>query len=75
MPPQRQPAAKRRTAKRSFLPREEWAQPRGRKFKRSSCGKAFEAQPSSGQTAMYRDPRAARTKGWTCELISVKAKR
>src|SRR5579871_2462517 len=33
----------------TFLPREEWAQPRGRKSRRRHCGKAIEAPPSCGQ--------------------------
>jgi hypothetical protein len=32
----------------------------GKKVRRSSCGKAFEAQPSSGQTAMNEVTGVAR---------------
>lgn len=69
MPPQRQPAAKRRTAKARFLAsrgmgasgvparlRAGW-NAQGKKVRRSSCGKAVEAQPSSGQTAINRGHR------------------
>jgi hypothetical protein len=42
-------------------------QPRGRKFKRSSCGKACEAQPSPGQTAIKRDPAWLEREGRTGE--------
>src|SRR5258708_5239045 len=33
----------------TFLAREEWAKPRGRKSHRHRCGQAIEAQPSFGQ--------------------------
>src|SRR5258707_4920902 len=33
----------------TFLPREEWAKPRGRMSDRRHCGKAIEALPSCGQ--------------------------
>src|SRR5712664_3154388 len=33
----------------TFLPREEWAKPRGRKSHRRRCGQAIEAQPAFGQ--------------------------
>jgi hypothetical protein len=31
--------------RKTFLPREEWAKPRGRKSRRGRCGKTIEAQP------------------------------
>src|SRR5712692_6908077 len=38
----------------TFLAREEWAQPRGRKSRRRHCGKAIEALPSCGQITPSR---------------------
>lgn len=75
MPPQRQPAAQRRTAKPGFLGsrgmgasgvparlRAGW-KAQGKKVRRSSCGKAVEAQPSSGQTAINRGHRGCPNPG------------
>src|SRR5215471_11224966 len=45
----------------TFLAREEWAKPRGRKSRRRRCGTAIEAQPSFGQ---IKPSEAARLAVW-----------
>lgn len=75
MPPQRQPAAKRRTAKRSFLPREEWAPAQGKKVRRQQLRQGIRGAAVIRPDRHVPRPRAARIKGRTGERISMKAKR
>jgi len=63
MPPQLRPQRQRRTAETGFLASRGMGAAQGKKVRRSSCGQAFEAQPSSGQTAMKRDPGGSQPEG------------